>query len=83
MKEICLCVNTIWNSVLATDCTENEGSEFDYQKGQKVSLIFKASRPPLNPTQPPTQPVLRGEEGSPGLGRPAREAETQQLPFAV
>jgi hypothetical protein len=83
MYETCLCVNSIWNSDLATDCTEIEGSDFDYQKGQKAFLIFKASRPSLSPTQPPTQPVLREKGSSPGLGRSAREAETQQLQLAV
>ena len=81
MNENSVSVNTIWNSDLATDCTEIEGSGFDYQKGQKICLVFKASRPPLSSTHYSTSTA--GGGGRPGLGRPAREAETQQLPLAV
>lgn len=62
MKEICVCVNPIWYSDQATDCTAIEESEFEYQQVQETFLMFKASRPVLCPTQPPTQPTL-GEGG--------------------
>ena len=66
-------MNPIRYSDWATDCTAIGGSEFDYQSGQEIFLVFKASRWVLSPTQIPTQQVLGGGEGCYGLGRPARE----------